>query len=590
MFKKLRIHPGLLILVSLTSVALPVLAQDFSTVAPKQPQVSDAPGAIKAPPLQAVPDAARKRLLDNLVGLHFVDQVQKISRDGASGPGIQIDALPLMNDAVLRKQLSAFLGKPLMTDDLPKVSKTVIDWYRARRHPIVDVAFPEQDVSTGVVQAVVTVYRLGKIKNEGNKWFSSALLKRKMNTTPGRTVDFGILQEDLTRLNRNPFRSVSAVFQRSDEVGATDLLLKTTDRFPWRLFAGFDNSGLPVTGRDHYFVGFNAGNLFGIDHQLSYQFIASPDLWRNRTRPAGQSQDTRFTAHSVNYLAPLPNGDAINVFGSYVQQVPNIGPDFGQVGHGMQVGLRYQHTLAPAGNLSHQVQFGFDYKRYDNNLAFGGTRVFGNVTKTAQFLLIYDATRQDSYGQTALENQLVFSPGNLLSGNNTASFQASGVTNAKATYVYDNLQLTRVTNLPWNASLVARALFQVSSGELIASEQIGAGGMDSVRGYDPRTINGTQGVVTSVELRSPPFSPLQKVLGLPDQGQLLAFWDYGLVGFQNTQTGLPRQAEVQSLGIGARYGIGRYLDLRFDYGWQLTRAPGAAQIGNLANVSVTLSH
>lgn len=109
-------------------------------------------------------------------------------------------------------------------------------------------------------------------------------------------------------------------------------------------------------------------------------------------------------------------------------------------------------------------------------------------------------------------------------------------------------------------------------------------------GYDPRTINGTQGVVTSVELRSPPFSPLQKVLGLPDQGQLLAFWDYGLVGFLNTQTGLPRQAEVQSLGIGARYGIGRYLDLRFDYGWQLTRAPGAAQIGNLANVSVTLSH
>lgn len=75
--------------------------------------------------------------------------------------------------------------------------------------------------------------------------------------------------------------------------------------------------------------------------------------------------------------------------------------------------------LEPAGSLSHQIQFGFDYKRYDNNLAFGGTRVFGNVTKTAQFLLIYDATRQDSYGQTALENQLVFSPGNLLSGRGT---------------------------------------------------------------------------------------------------------------------------------------------------------------------------
>jgi hypothetical protein len=36
--------------------------------------------------------------------------------------------------------------------------------------------------------------------------------------------------------------------------------------------------------------------------------------------------------------------------------------------------------------------------------------------------------------------------------------------------------------------------------------------------------------------------------------------------------------------------IGRYLDLRFDYGWQLTKAPGATHTGNLADLSVTLAY
>ena len=112
-----------------------------------------------------------------------------------------------------------------------------------------------------------------------------------------------------------------------------------------------------------------------------------------------------------------------------------------------------------------------------------------------------------------------------------------------------------------------------------------------MRGYDPRAASGSQGFLMSNELRSPGWSPLRHAgLDVEDSGQLLVFHDYGYVGFKRDQASLARDTELQSVGVGLRYSIGRYLDLRADYGWQLERLPGAGKLGNLAMISVTLGN
>lgn len=585
---------GLAVALAVTLLAGPALGQDFNRVAPKEPKPQQ-PGTITAPTAKPiVPPAQNKLLLADLKGLRFVDSVQKIVRSGVQGSGVSVegDDLALLDTPAIKDKLAAFLGKPLHADDLPQISQTILDWYRAHELPVVDVAFPEQDITTGTVQAVVTVYKLGQVKVEGNKWFSSDILRGEMQLRPGSPIDFSTLKDDLNRLNRNPFRQVNAVLERSSVPGDTDIALKTQDELPLRVYASYDNNGLPVTGRDQYSAGFNWGNFFGLDQQLSYRFITSQDLWQTRNRGAGHSNDPRFMAHSLSYTAPLGWGDVINVFGSYVQQVPNLGPNFDQVGHSLQIGLRYEKPLPSIAGLSQQIQFGFDYKRSDNNLAFGGTQIFNSATNVEQFLLIYDGTRADSLGQTAVENQFVYSPGSLSDANTTAVYVASGVTGAKANYAYDNLEITRVTYLPWQMSSVVRLDGQFATAELLPSEQLGAGGVDSVRGYNPRTANGSQGLLASFELRSPSYHPLQQMMDgrIQDSGQFLAFYDSGYVSDLHVQTGQAKSAALQSVGFGARYGIGPYLDLRFDYGWQLTKPPGAKTFGNLADVSVTLAY
>ena len=172
------------------------------------------------------------------------------------------------------------------------------------------------------------------------------------------------------------------------------------------------------------------------------------------------------------------------------------------------------------------------------------------------------------------------------------TYVGSGVAGSSANYVYNRLQLTRQTNLPYDWSWLVRGTGQLASNDLIVSEQLGAGGVDTVRGYDERAESGSRGVLVSTELYTPAFS-LAKLVSdhdINDSGQLLAFYDYGHVADMHLQQSTPTHTELSSVGFGARYNIKRYLDVRFDYGWQLERLPGEPHVGNLASISVTTSY
>lgn len=576
--------------------AAPAAAQDFGRVAPKHPK-PQTPAPVTAHAAPAALADPGKQLLASLKGLVLVPSVHKIVTSGVNTTGIIADpGLPLLADPGIRAKLAAFLGKPLHQGDLTRISNVIVAWYRSHDLPVVSVAFPKQDITGGTLQAVVTVYKLGQVKLRGAHYFDKDVLKSEMQLKPGDRIDFGKLKADLNRLDRNPFRSVGAVLERSHVPGDTDLDLKVQDRFPLRVYAAYDNDGQPVTSRDEYSVGFNWGNVFGLDQQFSYRFITSPDLWSSRNRGAGHSSNPRFMGHSVDYLAPLPWGDFVSAFGAYVEQVPDLGQNFDQIGHSLQLGLRYEKILPTLGAFSQQLQFGFDYKRSDNNLSFGGTSVFASATNVEQFLLIYSGTLLDGYGQTSFTNQLVASPGGLSDGNTSAVFRASGVAGARADYVYDNLRVTRLFVLPHQMRALIRLEGQLASSELLPSEQLGLGGTGSVRGYDPRVANGSQGVLGSFELHGPAIHPLEHLIGdqagatLQDSADFFAFFDYGSIAYKNAQQNLPGNTTLDSVGFGLNYSIGRYLDARFDYGWQLAKAPGATSRGGLANVSITMAY
>jgi len=131
----------------------------------------------------------------------------------------------------------------------------------------------------------------------------------------------------------------------------------------------------------------------------------------------------------------------------------------------------------------------------------------------------------------------------------------------------------RLTRLPGGFAAVARAAGQLSSENLLPSEQLGFGGYYSVRGYEEREANVDRGVLTTLELRSPAASLLAVVTPGSGRGgdefQWLLFWDYAHGGSVNRLPGEARHVALSSIGPGFRWSLGDRFSMRFDYGFQL---------------------
>jgi hemolysin activation/secretion protein len=452
----------------------------------------------------------------------------------------------------------------------------VIIYYRNHDRPIVDVFVPEQDITIGTVQVVILEGYVGKITTTGNHWFSDHEISSNIRLQPGDPIRSSELRADLDWLNANPFRSTDAIYHPGVQLGATDIELRTQERFPLRLYAGYDNDGNPVTGLSREEAGFNWGNAFALGQQFNFQYTTS-------------GEDLR--AESASYVIPLPWRNTLTFFGSYTETHGAIPPYLGISGRSYQISGRYSVPLPEFGSgplkYKHNVAAGFDYKYNDNALEFGGLSAGGTLYDVAQFVLSYNGALSDPHGRTTLDFEGYFSPGNWVGNNNDAAFNAAH-TLAGSQYTYGTLMLERLNRLPGDWSVVLRGTLQLSDSNLAPSEQLGFGGYDTVRGYSERTTNADEGTITTVEVRTPDLGigqPLDKA-----EWQLLAFWDQGTAFNHSLLTNEQRETRLSSVGMGLRASVSTYMTLRLDWGLRLLAAGSDSRDGSRCDVSLVASY
>jgi hemolysin activation/secretion protein len=560
------------------SVAMPAAAQDYERVAPKLPAKEEVP-TLDAPAVaEPSPSGADTVLAPALQGLVFVDGPDRLVASGVAAPsgGVDTSQIPELDDPGFTRQLAPFLGKPLTLVDLERIRGIATSWMRQHDRPFTDVSAPPQNISAGVVQIVVTQYRLGKIEVQGARHFSPDLIRRTSGLEPGRTLELDQLQGDLDRLNQNPFLTVNAIFRPGTETGETDVIFDAKDRLPIRAYAGYDNLGVRSLGVDEYYVGANWGNAWGLGHVLSYQYT--------------RTFTGRYHSHSASYVAPLPWHDRLLVFGSYQTARPLVPPIFKTEGKSGQVSARYVTFLPRMKGFTHDLQFGYDFKTTDNNLEFAGIQVFGVRAEVHQFPIIYDASLVDALGQTSIQNILVISPGDI-SSRNTTPVLSTLVPGARSNYVYNRLLVTRTTRLPKDFASITRLTVQLANHNLPNSEQLGGGGVGSVRGYYSDTALGSKGLLFSQEVRLPPISLsglIDSRSKLGDALQLGIFLDYAHLDQIDPIPNIENRVDLASTGFNAHYSVSRYVDVQFDLGWRLRRVMAAPERGAFGHVSVTI--
>ncbi|MCS3904533.1 hemolysin activation/secretion protein [Methylohalomonas lacus] len=527
----------------------------------------DRPGPVRPTREVTEEEGDRKQLLDELQGLVFVSSMDQVNEAGVSDvEGVEARTDDILTTPAFRDVVSEYLGQPVSLLSLKKLNRDVVSFYANNDYPVVDVVIPEQDITGGVVHLVVVKGQLGQVRAEGNEYFSDELLTSKIRTDEGEVLREKSILSNVRWMNRNPFRHTDLVYTRGQDQGETDVLLRTRDRFPLRVYTGYEDSGNRQTGEDRWIAGFNWGNVFGLDHQLNYQFTFNDNT-------------NLFRAHSASYIIPLPWQHELSFFGSHADtrvKEGALGPntqDLNLEGESSQISARYTIPLPEFKafeGYTHEVALGYDYKTTNNNLEFGGFEVLDNDVDISQFVATYSASQPDQWGRTTLTTDFIHSPGGMMSNNEDENFQAFDDF-ADADYSYARLELQRIQKLPKDFSLFGRLTAQWSSDNLLGSEQLGGGGYRTVRGYEERVINGDEGYITNLELRSPSIS-LLKYAGhdtYNDQLQFLLFWDYASLAENEVAADQQKSYTISSVGPGLRYSIPPYLSVRLDYGWQL---------------------
>lgn len=515
------------------------------------PEEPSSPSGVTTGPVKS--DAGDGPPLQALV---FLGNASQIKPDGVTPTAkVEIRDVPILAGDDFPKRMEAFLGQPLSLDLINAMANETARYFAEHDHPIVSVVAPEQDVTEGVIQFVVTEARIGEVRVEGNKHFDSDLFTTRLK--PGEWVVMSTLDADTAFYGRNPFHSVTAELSPGAESGETDITLRVQDQFPLRVYAGYEDSGVPSTGEDRLYAGFNWGNVLGLDHQLSYQYTTDTEF-------------DRLRAHSATYTIPLPWKHLLTISGTYAQSDPDLGAAFDMSGETWEVSARYTIPLRKIGRLNHEANIGYDFKSTDNNLQFGGLEVFDNAVEISQFSAGYSASLPDKLGRTSMALRGVYSPGGMSSHNDDEAFDAARI-GSDSEYWYGTLGIDRVTRLPFDFTWAASANGQIADGNLQSTEQFLLGGYATVRGYDELSASGDSGFFIRNEIYTPAL-PLLRTAGIDrftDRIQLLAFHDIGTASVADPLEGEDDNLQLQSFGVGLRWQFEKNVSLRFDYGWQI---------------------
>ncbi len=500
-------------------------------------------------------------------------------------PGVWIDRVDLLDGsrafgaAVSRD----FIGRPLDDAALKALVEKTFGYYFRAERPLVVVQPTGLDESRGEVRIAVIEATLGAKRAEGAHWFSNERLLGTIRAKVGQPINRGQLLNDIEWLNANPFRQSAADLQPGQAPATTDIVLRTQDRFPVRVYGQIDNTGSEQTGAWRWGLGVNWGDALWLGHQLNLQISAPIENFSSQP------------VYAFSYLVPLPWRHRFSIFGSYA--LTDVDYDFGAAGTYNYRG--YQGQLSPRyaiplgrlyGKFTHEVTLGFDAKSTDLSFVQGGDVIPSNKTTVMQFVLGCDATLEDAWGSTQVSLDTYWSPGGIGNLNTTAAYQQVDP-RLQADYFYGVASVERTTTLPAGFELLARVTGQIASTSLPSSEQLSIGGWGTVRGYDAYVLLGDQGLYGTIELQSPRVPLLSRWWPkLPaDHLRLVGFWDYGFVNTIDPLPGDPATSQITSVGVGVRYQFSDSLSARCDLGFPLLNPDLGFPVDTVGlNVGVTL--
>ncbi|MBF0523213.1 MAG: ShlB/FhaC/HecB family hemolysin secretion/activation protein [Candidatus Omnitrophica bacterium] len=357
-----------------------------------------------------------------------------------------------------------YLNKEVAIKDLNDIAKKIEEMYAKKGCLTTNAFIPPQDIKDGKTEIKVVEGKVGQLKIEGNKYFSTELIQKYFHSKPNEILNINTLQRDILRLNMGSDLEVKTLLAAGKSPETSDITLKVKDRFPWHVGVSEDNQGTRLTGKLRTSYTARCSNLTG----RGDTFFEST-LFTNNS-----------SGESTSYSIPLDTYGTKFYFDTTYFRM-KLGKEFASNNIKGQTQIYSPHVsweLALTENYQATANLGLDIKSVTQRQ--NGQRSSDDQLRLPWFG--FDFAKQGANAQTNFSPKFIFGTSQFLGasaeGHPSASRAGTG-----GSFVKYSQALTRVQKMPWNSYITARTQFQAASHTLPSSEEIQIGGVYSVRGY-----------------------------------------------------------------------------------------------------------
>jgi hemolysin activation/secretion protein len=447
--------------------------------------------------------------------------------------GNTVLAVPDVEEAVY-----PFLGEGRNAADVDKARETLEQVYRAKGFQTVQVAIPEQGIESGIIHLQVVENPIGRLRVVDSKYHSLEQIRRNApSLAEGKVLNTNDVQKDIVALNQSPDLIVTPRLKSGEVPGTVDVDLQVQDRLPVHSSVEINNQYSQHTSELRVLASVGYDNLWQAGHSINLSYQIAPQ----------NPSDAEVI--SGTYLFRIPD-TTVNVLAYAVKSNSDVAVLSGTsvVGRGEIFGARAIIALPGSETFNHSLTAGLDRKNLTQNIMTAGQPSNAPVLYYPGSVA-YAATWRNTQAQTVTQAGASINFA-LPAGSRSDEFDAQRF-DAQRQYFYVKADFSYTRPLWSDFVLYEKFAAQFTGDSLLSSEQLSAGGANTVRGYLEAERLGDYGATATVEVRSPNFG--QKVSSYVSDWRLHAFVDLAALAVHNPLPGERSAFRLAGAGLGTRF-------------------------------------
>ncbi|MBD2212702.1 ShlB/FhaC/HecB family hemolysin secretion/activation protein [Calothrix sp. FACHB-156] len=448
----------------------------------------------------------------------------------------------------LAEETKEFLNKPISLAEVFQARSKITDLYVRNGYITSGAYIPPQTIKSGVIKIQVVEGKLEEIQVTGTRRLNPNYVRSRLAIATKAPLNREQLLEALQLLQLNPLiQNLSAELSAGSRPGVSVLQVEVREAQSFSAQVVLDNARSPSVGSFRRRLQINQANLLGFGDGFNFAY----------TNTDGSN------AFDVGYTIPLNarNGTLAFNFGttsSNVIEEPFNILDIESSSRYYEITFRQPIIQTPTQELA----LGLTASRRESEATYieGERLPFPSLgaddqgsTRISAIRFFQEWTTRNSREVIALRSQF-----NLGIGAFDSTINQEGPDSRFFAW-QGQAQWARL--LAPETLLLLRLNTQLASRNLLPLEQLGLGGIDTVRGYRQDYLLTDNGAFASAEVQVP-------ILRLPQIGSTLhltPFVDFG-VAWNSSNRENPDPNTLASVGLGLRWTQGDRFSARLDWG------------------------